>query len=118
MCHILRVTSGIVGGENQTIALLVVGVEAGGAVRCTLARYGCEVEYMVSLDKIYDALVYHRAYLEVCKVCNFHRVGNLAVQLRYNSLLNPLEALAILLGDRLGRFLRNIQWVDCGVALP
>ena len=43
---------GVVGGEYEAIALLVVGVEAGCTIWLSLARYGGESEHMMTLDEI------------------------------------------------------------------
>jgi hypothetical protein len=57
--HLLCVGCGIVRGKYKSVTLLVVGVEAGSTIWLPLARNGCECEYMMPFDEIYNALIDH-----------------------------------------------------------
>ena len=97
--HILRVASRIVGCEDESVSLLVVGVEACCTVWLALARNGGKGENMVAFDEIYDSLVEHR--LKDVEISNLHRVGYFALQLSNHTLLDYLETLFVVLRDRL-----------------
>ena len=97
--HILCVASRIVGCEDESVSLLVVGVEACCTVWLALARNGGKGENMVAFDEIYDSLVEHR--LKDVEISNLHRVGYFALQLSNHTLLDYLETLFVVLRDRL-----------------
>ena len=97
--HILRVASRIVGCKDESVSLLVVGVEACCTIWLARTRNGGKGENMVALDEIYDSFVEHR--LKDIEISNLHRVGNFALQLGNHTLLDCLETLFVLLRDRL-----------------